>query len=338
MTKISIITPVYNSEKYIEQCIDSVLAQSYDDFELILVNDGSKDKSLEIIEKYASLDKRIRYISKVNEGQGVARNFALNMAKGEYILYLDSDDWLCDSALMQIKNKFEKEKGTQIIFFNAYKHFQVSGRKNEYRFNDAYYSKFMQNPFKPKEANEQMFSTCGLPFKAYKKDFLVENKIKYSNTRYIEDAEFYIKSLLHAKKISCLDEFLVNYRVHEESTTFRKTNRMDTAVKVFYICEKIFEDSYLSDDKEILHSFLRNRVGQLLYYFGIDNKKYKKEDFIVLRDALRYIYEKYGFEFSIRNSQFLNLKNIIDAKNYNQYFFRARLLKSKVLLKSYFEI
>ena len=86
---ISIIIPVYNADKYLRRCIDSVISQSFTDFELILVDDGSKDKSPQICDEYASQDKRVRVIHKVNGGVSAARNDGLDIAKGEYVTFID---------------------------------------------------------------------------------------------------------------------------------------------------------------------------------------------------------------------------------------------------------
>lgn len=92
--EISIIVPVYNVEKYLKRCIDSILNQSFENFELILVDDGSTDNSGKIVDEYEGIDKRIRVIHKQNGGQGSARNRGLDIAKGNYIGFVDSDDWI----------------------------------------------------------------------------------------------------------------------------------------------------------------------------------------------------------------------------------------------------
>ena len=105
---ISVIIPVYNNEKYIVRCLDSLIAQTYSDFETLVINDGSKDKSGEIIRSYAERDKRFRYFEQENQGVSVARNKGLDNAKGEYILFLDGDDWLDSDVLERLLAAMEK--------------------------------------------------------------------------------------------------------------------------------------------------------------------------------------------------------------------------------------
>ena len=94
MTKISIIIPVYNTEQYLEQCIDSILNQTLKDIEIILINDGSTDKSYNILKKYEKKDSRIVLINQKNKGQGEARNLGIKIAKAPYIAFVDSDDFI----------------------------------------------------------------------------------------------------------------------------------------------------------------------------------------------------------------------------------------------------
>ena len=96
----SVIVPVYNVEKYLPECIESVLNQSFGDFELILVDDGTKDNSGVICDEYAQKDARVKVIHQDNAGQAVARNTGTDIAQGEYIIYLDSDDYICDSDFL----------------------------------------------------------------------------------------------------------------------------------------------------------------------------------------------------------------------------------------------
>lgn len=112
---ISVIVPVYNAEKYLHRCIDSVLAQTYTDFELLLIDDGSKDKSGEICDEYAQKDSRVRVFHKENGGVSSARNLGLDNAKGEWITFVDSDDWVDIEWLQTIFENIPKYHGLDIV-------------------------------------------------------------------------------------------------------------------------------------------------------------------------------------------------------------------------------
>lgn len=114
--KFSILVPVFNVEKYISQCIESVLAQQYDDYELILTNDGSTDSSPEICERYAKQDARIKYFSKKNEGLLLTRRYALKRATGEYILFLDSDDYWKPNLLETVANELKTNPVDMLLY------------------------------------------------------------------------------------------------------------------------------------------------------------------------------------------------------------------------------
>ena len=103
--KISVIIPVYNVEKWLNKCVDSILSQSYENFEVILVNDGSTDKSGDICDKYLKEDNRVKVFDILNSGQSVARNIGLKEAKGDYILFIDSDDYIEKNTLKRMYEK-----------------------------------------------------------------------------------------------------------------------------------------------------------------------------------------------------------------------------------------
>ncbi len=130
---ISIIVPVYNVEKYLSRCIDSILAQTFREFELILVDDGSTDNSAEICDKYATKDSRIKVIHKENSGQSSARNSGLEIATGKYIGFVDSDDWISTDCLEYLYTLIEKSKADAVSadFVFAYENKSVSFQKDK---------------------------------------------------------------------------------------------------------------------------------------------------------------------------------------------------------------
>ena len=112
---ISVIVPVYNAEKYVGRCIESVKAQTYSDWQMILVDDGSKDKSLEICQEYAGSDNRIRVIHQENAGPGIARNVGLKYANGKYVVFIDSDDYI-EKEYFQLLSQHEED----VVYFNIF--------------------------------------------------------------------------------------------------------------------------------------------------------------------------------------------------------------------------
>ena len=118
----SVVVPVYNVEKYLKECVDSILSQTFKDFELILVNDGSKDSGPAICDEYAKNDSRVKVIHKENGGQSTARNRGIEEATGEFAVFLDSDDLICDNNFFQdVKN--EIEDNTDIVVFRYCKYY-----------------------------------------------------------------------------------------------------------------------------------------------------------------------------------------------------------------------
>ena len=129
MPKVSVIVPVYKVEEYLPKCLDSLVNQTLEDIEIILVNDGSPDNSDKIIKKYAKKDKRIVYIEKENGGQASARNMGVKVAKGEFISFVDSDDWIELETLEECYKKAKKEKSDIVQFdlnkvINGEKHYE----------------------------------------------------------------------------------------------------------------------------------------------------------------------------------------------------------------------
>ena len=169
MTSVSIILPVFNGEKFIKKAIESVLNQSLDDFELIIINDGSTDSTSDIINSFE--DNRIRIINQNNKGPGQARNNGLKIASGDYIMFLDADDWFCEDALETAY--FEaKNNNADISIFQIIKYFNGQFSQNDW-FNLNNFDKSFENRvFNPHECKDFLFdisvSACQKIFKKLK--------------------------------------------------------------------------------------------------------------------------------------------------------------------------
>lgn len=207
MIKVSVIVPVYNVEKYISKCLESLVEQTLKEIEIIVVNDGSLDNSQKIIDKFVKQypDKIKSYI-KENGGQGSARNLGLKYAKGEYISFVDSDDFIDKDMLEKMYNLAKKDNSDIVI----------CGNKNI----------TMDNKIKSTE-NARLFDDAKLNIlfgkmavwnKIYKRELIEKNNLQYRNNVWYEDIDFSIIILLDDVKISFLDEPLYNYLLRPGST------------------------------------------------------------------------------------------------------------------------
>ena len=261
MPKVSIVIPVYNTDKYLVQCLQSIQNQTLNDFEVVCINDGSTDSSLKILKDFAQNDNRFIIIDKKNEGQGVARNCGIEKAKGEYLIFIDSDDWLEENALELCYNKI-KNDNTDILFFNNYKYLEESGQKyqNDYT---ALYKEFQEKPFTKEDAKEKVFLGNALTFKMYKTDFIKNNNIRFSPHRFMEDMVFYYKSIFLSNSLSCLNEYIYNYRIHTLSCTYNLEEQLRCVPEIYDLCFELLKE--LNIDSEMMSTFIESRKRSLLY-------------------------------------------------------------------------
>lgn len=205
---ISIIIPVYKVEKYLSRCVDSILSQSFSDFEMILVDDGSPDNCPKICDEYAENDSRIKVIHKQNGGLSSARNAGLEICTGDYIFFIDSDDFLADkNVLSDFIHKAQSEKSDFVYaLMNRATDTKISEIKNCKRFAKDDRLFFLSNPY--------FFSAWN---KLYKRTLL--QFIQFVPGRVNEDVDVIPLVFCHAKKVSCLHRATYNYYQNQSSIT-----------------------------------------------------------------------------------------------------------------------
>lgn len=323
---LTIIIPVYNSQKYLKTCLDSIVNQKFNNYEVICVNDGSTDNSLQILQEYADRDGRFVLLNQQNSGQGVARNKALKQSLGKFILYLDSDDWLEDDALEKIYNKLINTP-VDILIFNYKKHF-LDGSIIEQMYNKPFYELFGETVFTKEQASNVLLSINALSFKVYKRDFLIKNNILHAETKFLEDHIFFIKSFLLADSLCCLNACLGNYRIHHQSTTFNIYKKIKSFEKILYMSFEAFEKYKFSDDKLLEESFLSNRIGGLLYYFNITPFLYKRQFFYSAKRIAKFINDKYDLCFYENNTKAYLFKYILNESYITYIMNRLKVLFS----------
>ncbi|MCL2566911.1 MAG: glycosyltransferase [Alphaproteobacteria bacterium] len=208
--KISCIIPLYNAENYIKRCLDSVLKQSISDFEVIIIDDGSKDNSLSIVEQYTVADNRIKLIQQSNQGVSIARNNGIREALGEYIFFLDADDDIMQDAF---KDSYKKAvaDSADILVFNYSKVY-----KNKYSLKKK---KLKDSKIYSSVKEKKIVLSSGVtPWsKIYRREFLLQHNILFFPKIYYEDIPFFWKSVILANKMSFLNKSIYNYYQNSHS-------------------------------------------------------------------------------------------------------------------------
>lgn len=216
---ISVIVPIYNVEKYLHKCIESILNQTLSNIEVILVNDGSTDKCLEIINSYSKKDERIKVINKANGGQSSARNMGLDIARGKYIGFVDSDDWLHYDMYENLYEAIEKSNADICVCGReAYSEEGKIGYQNKL---DDELIDLDKYDIKDYVTNKLFYKhTVVVWNKIYKKDIINKNNIRFEDVSYVgsEDALFNYQYLMHTKKIKAIDKIGYSQLSREGST------------------------------------------------------------------------------------------------------------------------
>lgn len=209
MPAVSIIIPVYNVERFLGECLDSVLAQTFGDFEAVCVNDGSTDRSTQILEAYAAVDSRIRIITQENGGLSAARNTGLAHALGKYVAFLDSDDLLTPDMLEKTVSKAD-ETQADIVIFDYFALEDDTGCLGHYR-DQAIYAELDGSVFTLDQA-PQMTQFIGVWDRLFRHDFLERYHFSYPVGRYYEDVPYCFQTELRTSKIALIADHLYYYR------------------------------------------------------------------------------------------------------------------------------
>lgn len=213
--KVSVIIPVYNAEQYLSECIESVLSQTYKNIEIICVDDGSTDKSAELIKSFQKIDKRIRLIQQTNQYAGVARNHGFDVSEGEYVIFLDADDYfdqfLVEKMLFAI---YEKDADIAICGSQGFD----DKLKKEHRLSGALNLELLpeNDIFSKMDIQDHIFQlTAGWAWdKMYRARFLKEKKLRFQNIKASEDELFVDLAFGEAKSITTVKEVLITHRTN----------------------------------------------------------------------------------------------------------------------------
>ena len=214
--KFSIIIPIYNVERYLRECLDSVLNQTFPDWEAICLNDGSTDNSGVILDEYAARDPRFKVVNQPNGGLSSARNTGLKAAQGEYVLFLDSDDWLEAYALDILA---DRSNGEDLLCFSGRRYFEREENYNPAdKLPERHYSSGMDY-YNDNALKSRDFAFVCVVLRAYKRSYLEENGLRFREGIFHEDNLFTPLACYYARKVTTINECLYNYRVRGESIT-----------------------------------------------------------------------------------------------------------------------
>lgn len=335
--KISIIVPIYNVEKYLDKCIRSIINQSYKNIEIILINDGSTDKSGEICDYYSTIDKRIKIIHKKNEGVSVARNLGISLSKGKYIGFVDSDDWISE---FMYEKMYEYMENNQLVMCRYC------------RVDDNGYIIHTNEPLKYGELNkDQIFKNILLPMIGseidnlstaqimgsnwrclYDKSIIDKYDIKFENIKIAEDMLFHVMYLGRIDKIFVINEELYYYRYNPISATSNYIDQLwSELINQSDLLEKALKDIGLlnSESKERL-------IASRLYFIcwcisnetHINNPKKHKD---IIREIKYLCSNEYSKKiFTFKNIFKMNFKEMIvhlclKLKLYEIYYFYKKI-------------
>lgn len=296
--KVSIIVPVYNAEEYLEKCLDSLVNQSLKDIEIILVNDGSKDNSENIINKYLDKYKNIKYFKNKNEGAAKSRNFGIKNATGDYVLFVDSDDWVDSEITLKLYNK-AVQNNSDIVVCGAYK---VVDNQNV---NLQTFKKYDSDIFK-----NYILNCSGPCWQLIKRDLIIDNNLYFLENHFYEDIAVVPAYCLFAKKIVYLDENLYYYLIRSGSTMNQK------------LYNKSLEDIFDS----------MNNLKQIFIKNNLYRKYYSELEYIFIKHLLHAATLRF-----LKFNKYNNIDKIVkiikkEFPNWNKnIYFKKENLKYKIV-------
>ena len=262
---ISLIIPIYNTQDYLKECIDSIINQSFRDIELILVNDGSTDNCYKICKEYAEKDNRIKVINKENGGLSDARNCGIDAAEGDYILFIDSDDFIAENSLNKIVNTIQEQPDVDVIFLEAVKYFNYNKKTIKQDVMD-----FLTTlPKFPASAWAKLI----------KRDLILDNKLYFIKGITNEDLDWTVRLLLAANSFNYCDADYYYYRqqrpgsITNEFSLKKFKCLFDNIKYVVKIAKE--ENSCLFRDN--IYNFMAYEYSILLYGYSKLNKESKKK-------------------------------------------------------------
>lgn len=325
MPEVSVIIPVYNTEKYLKKCLESIITQTFRDIEIICLNDDSQDNSLSILEHYVKQDNRVKLISfKNNKGVSAARNEGIKKALGKYIYFMDSDDWIEDNYLEEMVKAIKQSNTDIVLNLNM-----VSNKDGK---NQLYVHSRCKFASKEGEFISSKYAIENTPWniymRLYKKSFLDENDLKFPEGYIHNDLYFHYITNILSDKLYIFKGPAYYYRYVSEGiiATATKTNVRDlSTIKIYNLIFDFYEGKKLLDKYDI-------KMFNVFPFFMVDSED--KYDYYVsyFKKIKKHLEEKSNLYNSL---ELFFANNILNSKSYGEYVsdFGKNVMMSFVRIK-----
>lgn len=339
MPKVSVVIPIYNVEKYLKKCLDSVINQTLKDIEIICVNDCSSDNSESIIKEYINKDNRVKLIShKENQGLGFARNSGLLESRGEYVSFIDSDDFVSENFIEELYNTAFKYNADIVFTNNIYTVNESTNNIKPYYHNRLnIWKKKFKNSYIEGTSNfnvntEEKENTPEYPLvvawnKLYKKNFLTEHKLIYSKYRLAEDADMFYRFLVYNPKMYYNNNAKYYYLQRSTSLIGNIAHTKNMPLAILEVFENIF-NYYKENKKELLIDCNYYNFFSLLHTFN----NYKADNKYEFYKLCHNLIKKLDVEIDRKKHAFYSY-NVYIMKtydDYNIYIEKIESIKKKV--------
>ena len=289
--KISVIIPVYNAEPYLHECLDSVIRQTVKDIEIICVDDGSTDGSVQILNEYAAQDARITVIKQNNLHAGIARNAGIAIAKGEYLHFIDADDCLyCNDVYERLYRVAAEQNFCNIIRCKATAFDDATGNyiHNEWYERDNLPADLNNVFINPLRQIEIIGKLSVVPWMGIiRRSFVTENKLTFNASQCCNDRSFFITSCLKAKNIYLSDIYIIKHRINNTSSLVGTRDKyFDSHFKSINIIKDFCEKNHIND--AVTRQIIVNELSDMMAWF----KKYflqSKYSYKIFRDTVKFL-------------------------------------------------
>lgn len=316
---ITVLVPVYNTEKYIKQALDSLVSQSFSDFEVLCINDGSTDGSREIIQEYLDNDQRFRVIDKENSGYGSSMNRGIREAKGEYIAILEPDDFFEADALQTLYD-LAHESDADVAKANYW--FYWSSPKDRNQLIEVCKAPFTDTPFAPRDMQDVFFTIPSIWSGIYRRSMLLEKRVSFLETAgaSYQDMGFQFKVWCAADKVVMTSKAILHYRQDNEASSVNDPKKAMAVVRELNSCERFIEDD--ADFDKLCKLLFRLRYDSYMWNFARLDEEARGEFFErMYKDLQRGMKERHYDASLFGGWQQDNLKFLLSRpKKFQQFF------------------